>query len=87
MIAIREEIARDRERAPRPRTDNPLKHAPHTADGVSGDRVDAPLLARAGGVPAPWLREHKFWPAVGRIDNVLGDRNLVCACPPVEEYA
>ena len=37
--------------------------------------------------PAPWLREHKFWPYVGRVDNVYGDRNLVCSCPPLEIYA
>ena len=70
-----------------PRDDNPLKHAPHTAGAVhQPTRGRMPTRAR-GGVPAPWVREHKFWPAVGRIDNAYGDRNLVCACPPLEAYA
>ena len=43
--------------------------------------------ARKSAYPAPWLREHKFWPPTGRIDNVYGDRNLVCTCPPVEAFA
>ena len=50
-------------------------------------QMGSALFARTGCVPAPWTREHKFWPAVGRIDNVYGDRNLLCSCPPMEDFA
>jgi glycine dehydrogenase len=64
--------------------DNLLKSAPHTAHSViAGEWLHAYTREQAA-YPAPWLREHKFWPAVGRIDNVWGDRNLFCACVPVE---
>ena len=49
--------------------------------------MGAPLLARAGGLPAAFVRAHKYWPPVKRVDNVYGDRNLVCTCAPLEEYA
>jgi glycine dehydrogenase len=70
-----------------PRDNNPLKRAPHTAAAVSADRWDRPYSRELAAWPAPWLREHKFWPHVARIDNVYGDRNLVCSCLPMEEYA
>lgn len=63
--------------------DNLLKNAPHTAESVVGEWTH-PYSREQAAYPAPWLREHKFWPAVGRIDNVWGDRNLFCACVPVE---
>jgi glycine dehydrogenase len=66
---------------------NLLKNAPHTAEVVASDRWDRPYSREQAAFPAPWTRENKFWPAVGRIDNVYGDRNLVCACPSMEEYA
>jgi len=69
-----------------PRDNNPLKNAPHTAAAVSADTWNHPYSRELAAYPAPWLREHKFWPYVGRIDNVYGDRNLVCSCLPVEEY-
>jgi len=69
------------------RQDNLLKNAPHTADVVTGDEWNHPYSRQRAAYPAPWTREHKFWPAVGLIDNASGDRNLVCACPPIEEYA
>ena len=71
-----------------PREDNLLKNAPHTAGVAAGRRVDAPLHARARRLPAA-LRcaAHKFWPPVGRLNNVLGDRKLFCTCPDVSEYA
>ena len=69
-----------------PRDNNPLKHAPHTAAVVSADKWDHPYSRELAAYPAPWLREHKFWPYVGRIDNVYGDRNLVCSCLPMEAY-
>ncbi len=86
MIAIREEI-RAIEEGRMERKNNPLKHAPHTAGAVSSDTWDRPYPRQQGAYPAPWVRDAKFWPHVGRIDNVYGDRNLVCLCPPVEEYA
>ena len=66
--------------------DNLLKNAPHTADVVCGDAWSHPYSREQAAYPAPWLREHKFWPAVGRIDNVYGDRNLVCSCAGMDAY-
>ncbi len=86
MIAIREEI-RQIEEGKWPRDNNPLKHAPHTAEVVTAEAWDRPYSREQAGFPAPWVREHKFWPYVGRIDNAFGDRNLICTCPPMEEYA
>jgi glycine dehydrogenase len=62
---------------------NCLKNAPHTADVVAADKWDRPYSREQAAFPAPWTREHKFWPAVGRIDNVYGDRNLICTCAPL----
>ncbi len=84
MIAIREEIQAVAE-GRLDRTNNPLKHAPHTAAAVTGE-WDRPYSRELAAFPAPWVRERKFWPYVARIDNVYGDRNLVCACLPVEAY-
>ena len=66
--------------------DNVLKNAPHTAQAVIADAWSHGYSRESAAYPAPWLREFKFWPAVGRIDNVYGDRNLVCSCPPMSEY-
>jgi glycine dehydrogenase len=68
------------------RQNNLLKNAPHTAQQVACDKWDRPYSREQAAFPAPWTREHKFWPAVARIDNVYGDRNLFCSCPPVEEF-
>ena len=65
---------------------NPLTNAPHTARQIAADKWDRPYSREQGAFPAPWTREHKFWPSVGRIDNVYGDRNLFCSCPPIEEF-
>ncbi len=67
--------------------DNPLKHAPHTAEVVCGDEWPHAYSRQQAAYPLPYLRKHKFWPAIGRIDNVHGDRNLVCTCDSVEAYA
>jgi len=64
-------------------TNNPLKNAPHTARSVAASEWTRPYSREQAAYPAPWLREHKFWPSVGRIDNVWGDRNLFCSCVPV----
>jgi glycine dehydrogenase len=68
------------------RQNNLLKNSPHTARQIASDKWDRPYMREQAAFPAPWTREHKFWPAVARIDNVYGDRNLFCACPPVEEF-
>ena len=69
------------------RANNPLKNAPHTAAAVISDSWSRPYSRERAAYPAPWLREHKFWPAVARIDNVYGDRNIFCSCPPMEEFS
>jgi glycine dehydrogenase len=66
---------------------NLLKNAPHTAQAVVSDKWDRPYPREQAAFPTPWTRQRKFWPAVGRIDNVYGDRNLVCACPGMEAHA
>ena len=66
--------------------DNPLKNAPHPADAVCADEWAHKYPRETAAYPLPYLRQHKFWPSVGRIDNVHGDRNLVCTCDSVEAY-
>jgi glycine dehydrogenase len=68
------------------RQSNLLKNAPHTARQIASDKWGRPYSREQAAFPAQWTRDHKFWPAVGRIDNVYGDRNLFCSCPPVEEF-
>ena len=65
---------------------NLLKNAPHTTRQIAAEKWDHPYSREQAAFPAPWLRDHKFWPSVARIDNVYGDRNLFCSCPPVEEF-
>jgi glycine dehydrogenase len=86
MIAIREEI-RAIEQGRWPRDDNPLKNAPHTAAAVAAGEWTHPYSRETAAFPLPWVRARKFWPPVGRIDNVYGDRNLFCTCPPMEAVA
>jgi glycine dehydrogenase len=64
-----------------------LKGAPHPARVVVADHWDRPYSREQAAFPTAWQREHKFWPAVGRVDNVYGDRHLVCSCAPLEAYA
>jgi glycine dehydrogenase len=85
MIAIREEIRRV-ETGAWPREDNPLKHAPHTAETVTADIWSHAYSRADAAYPLATLRAAKYWPPVGRIDNVYGDRHLVCTCPPVASY-
>ncbi len=68
------------------RQNNLLKNAPHTADMLATDQWEHPYSREQAGYPIQWLHEHKFWPYVGRIDNVYGDRNLVCSCAGMEGY-
>jgi glycine dehydrogenase len=86
MIAIRNEI-RAIEQGQMDRANNPLKNAPHTAAAVSATEWDRPYTREQAAFPAPWLRVHKYWPPVARVDNAYGDRNLVCACPPIDSYS
>ncbi|MDR2239540.1 MAG: aminomethyl-transferring glycine dehydrogenase [Zoogloeaceae bacterium] len=85
LISIREEI-RKIERGQWPADDNPLKRAPHTQADLADAEWQRPYTRREAAFPLPWVAENKFWPSVNRIDDVYGDRNLFCACPPVEEY-
>ena len=85
MLAIREEI-RDIEEGRIDAANNPLKHAPHTVEDLVGD-WDRPYSREQACFPAGAFRVDKYWPPVNRVDNVYGDRNLVCACPPMEDYA
>ena len=86
LLMIREEI-RAIEEGRMGREDNPLKGAPHTAAHVTADEWGHPYSREQAAFPAPWVRAHKFWPPVGRIDNGYGDKNLICTCPSVEEMA
>jgi glycine dehydrogenase len=65
---------------------NPLKNSPHTAVQVTGDAWDRPYSRATAAFPIASLHDFKFWPAVGRVDNVFGDRNLVCSCAGMEAY-
>jgi glycine dehydrogenase len=85
LVAIRGEI-RAIEEGRLDRADNPLQNAPHTMHEVCANVWEHAYSREQAAFPAPWVRERKFWPAVGRIDNGYGDRNLVCACPPIEAY-
>ena len=85
MIAIRGEIAQV-ENGAWPQDNNPLKHAPHTAASVIGSDWPHPYSRELAAFPVPALKAVKYWPTVGRVDNVYGDRNLFCSCVPVAEY-
>jgi len=86
MISIRAEI-REVEQGRQPREGNVLKGAPHTAEVLTADEWDRPYSRHRAAFPLPWVRSNKFWPAVGRLNAVLGDRQLICSCPPIEDYA
>jgi len=85
MIAIRNEI-REVEEGKQPKEGNLLKNAPHTAAAVIADAWTRPYSRERAAFPAPWVRTRKFWPSVGRVNNAFGDRNLVCSCPPIDDY-
>ncbi len=85
MSRIHEEIT-SIENGNLPKDNNPLKNAPHTAEAVAANTWDRPYSREQAAFPAPWVRHAKFWPAVGRIDNVYGDRHLVCSCAGMESY-
>ena len=85
MIAIRGEIRRVEEGV-WPKDDNPLKHAPHTAASLLGTEWPHPYSRELGAFPLAELKQAKYWPPIGRVDNVYGDRNLFCSCVPVDDY-
>lgn len=86
LIAIRQEIA-EIELGKVDAQDNLLKNAPHTAESLLTGEWNHPYSREQAAYPAPWTREYKFWPAVGRIDAAFGDRNFVCSCLPMEAYS
>ena len=86
MLAIRAEIS-SVAAGTLDRTDNPLKNAPHTAAEVMADAWTHGYSRQQAAFPLPWIARAKYWPPVKRVDNVYGDRNLVCTCAPLEEYA
>lgn len=86
MIAIRNEVTAI-EDGKADKADNALKNAPHTAAMVSADIWSHSYTRTQAAFPLPYVRAHKFWPAVGRVNNTHGDRNLICACLPIEAYA
>jgi glycine dehydrogenase len=85
MIAIRQEIAKV-ESGEFDKANNPLKFAPHTAEVLIADSWDRKYSREVAAYPLPSLRKHKYWPPVGRADNVYGDRNLMCGCAPISAY-
>jgi glycine dehydrogenase len=86
MIGMRHEIAAI-ERGEADREDNVLKNAPHTAGHCTADAWTHPYSRQQAAYPTQWTRARKFWPTVRRVESAFGDRNLVCACPPIESYA
>lgn len=86
MIQIRTEIQQV-ESGQWPRDNNPLVNAPHTQDDVMEENWERPYTREQAARPLAYLKQHKVWPAVNRIDNVYGDRNLICSCPSIESYA
>ena len=85
MISIRQEIA-EIEDGQADRSDNVIKNAPHTAAQVTQTEWVHGYSREKAAFPAPWVRERKYWPPVARINEVQGDRNLICACPPIDSY-
>lgn len=85
MISIKNEII-DVRNGNSDLKDNPLVNAPHTALHVTSDDWSHSYSREQAAYPADWLKAHKYWPSVGRVDNAFGDRNLVCTCPPIEDY-
>ena len=85
LISIREEIA-EIETGTADREDNVLRNSPHTVEMVTQSDWCHPYSREKAAFPKPWVRDAKFWPPVARINEVYGDRNLMCACPPLDEY-
>ena len=85
MIAIRQEI-KEIEEGKADKQVNVLKNAPHTAASIISDNWEMPYSREKAAYPLPFVKENKFWPAVGRIDAAYGDRNLMCSCIPTSDF-
>jgi glycine dehydrogenase len=85
MITIRKEVQEIID-GKYDKSDNVIKNAPHTAKFVINDHWNKPYGREKAAYPLKWVKANKFWPSVARVDNAFGDRNLVCACPPIEAY-
>jgi len=85
MLSIMEEV-RAIENGSADKKDNMLKNAPHTADMVTADTWEHAYSRQQAVYPLPYVKAAKFWPTVGRVNNTHGDRNLICACLPIEAY-
>ncbi|MFN8407248.1 MAG: aminomethyl-transferring glycine dehydrogenase [Sphingobacteriaceae bacterium] len=85
MLTIRAEI-NDIQNGLFDKTSNPLKNAPHTISILTANQWDYPYTRQQAAFPLPYIAAHKFWPAVGRVNDTQGDRTLICACPPIESY-
>jgi len=85
MISIRQEI-RDIEEGRMDKLNNPLKNSPHTQAVLMEENWDKPYSREVAAFPAPWSLRSKFWPTIGRVDDVHGDSHLICSCPPMESY-
>jgi len=86
LLEIRKEIALI-ENGTYPRNDNPLKNAPHTREDVMREDWNHPYSRQIAAFPLSYLKDRKFWPSVGRVDNVYGDKNIMCSCPSPADYA
>ncbi len=86
MIAIRSEIS-EIEEGIVDRRQNVLKGAPHTVEQVSSDTWTKPYSRQKAAFPLEWVRDRKYWPPVARVDNVYGDRNVICSCPPIDSFS
>lgn len=86
MITIKKEIE-DIQNGKYDKKNNPLKNAPHTAEMIVSDQWNFSYSREKAAFPAQWVKQNKVWPSVARIDNAYGDRNLICTCPPINEYA
>lgn len=85
MVKIKEEIDMV-DSGKYPQDKNPLKNAPHTSQTLMSSDWNQPYSREDAAYPLPWVRRNKYWPTVGRVDNAFGDRNIVCSCPPLEDY-
>ena len=85
MISIKKEI-NDVIEGKSDAKNNMLKNSPHTMETITKETWDHPYIREDAVFPAPWLREYKYWPTVGRIENAIGDRNLICTCPDISDY-
>jgi glycine dehydrogenase len=86
LIAIKKEIEQI-EKKQIDATDNPLKNAPHTISVITAAEWNHAYSREEAAFPLAYVAENKFWPSVGRVNNSFGDRNLICTCPPIEDYA